>query len=150
MKIESAAFQNNERIPAKYTCDGNPPAGGINPPLKISDIPANAKSLALIVDDPDATSGRTWVHWIVLNISPALREIAENSVPVNSTELKTSFGKLGYGGPCPPPNPDKSIGAGTHRYFFKLFALDAKINSVDEIPAHTIASAELIGLYSRK
>ena len=147
MKIESSAFQNNQNIPAKYTCDGE----NVNPLLKISGAPENAKSLALIVDDPDATRGVTWIHWVLLNIDPTVRKISKNSVPVNSLELKTSFGKPGYGGPCPPPNPDKSVGKGTHRYFFKLYALNApKINSVEEIPMHTIASAELIGLYKRK
>lgn len=138
MKIENPAFQNNEKIPAKYTCDGI----NTNPPLKISGTPKDAKSLTLIMDDPDAPMG-TWTHWIILNISPTISEIPENSVPPNSTELKTSFGKPGYGGPCPP--------SGTHRYFFKLYALDIeKINSVEEISSHTIAKAELVGLYSRK
>jgi len=138
MKIESSAFQNNQNIPPKYTCDGE----NINPQLKISGVPESAKSLALIVDDPDASMG-TWVHWVVLNIDPETAEIPENSAPAGSLELKTSFDKPGYGGPCPH--------TGTHRYFFKLYALDApKINSAEEIPAHTIASAELIGLYQRR
>ena len=138
MKLESPAFGHNQNIPAKYTCDGK----NINPLLKISGAPETAKSLALIVDDPDATRGVTWVHWVVLNIELKTSEIPENSVPAGSLELKTSFGKPGYGGPCPH--------SGTHRYFFKLYALDTpKISSVKEIPAHTVASAELIGLYSR-
>ncbi|KKT29064.1 hypothetical protein A3I36_00240 [Candidatus Giovannonibacteria bacterium RIFCSPLOWO2_02_FULL_45_28] len=152
MRIESPVFGHNQSIPEKYTCDGQ----NINPALKISGVPENAKSLALIVDDPDATRGITWIHWVILNIGGeklenGRLEITENNVPTGSLELKTSFGKPGYGGPCPPPNQDKSIGKGTHRYFFKLYALDTeKINSVEEIPAHTIASAELIGLYNRK
>lgn len=121
----------------KYTCDGE----NVNPSLKILGIPENVKSLALVVDDPDAPL-KTWAHWIVLNIDPQISEISENGVPPGALELKTSFGKPGYGGPCPH--------AGTHRYFFKLYALDAKINSAEEIPAHTIASAELVGLYKRK
>lgn len=88
MKIESPAFQNNQNIPAKYTCDGE----NISPPLKISGVPENAKSLALIVDDPDAPMC-TWIHWVLLNISPATSEIAENSAPAGALELKTSFGK---------------------------------------------------------
>ncbi|OGF61723.1 hypothetical protein A2926_03100 [Candidatus Giovannonibacteria bacterium RIFCSPLOWO2_01_FULL_44_40] len=151
MRIESHAFGHNQSIPAKYTCDSPVGEQAPNPPLEISGVPENAKSLALIVDDPDATRGVTWAHWVVLNIDPEIHEISENSVPSGALELKTSFGKPGYGGPCPPPNQDKSIGKGTHRYFFKLYALDVpKINSVDEISAHTVASAELIGLYSRK
>lgn len=137
MKIESPAFQNNQTIPVKYTCDGE----NVNPPLKISDTPENTRSLALVVDDPDASIG-TWVHWIVLNIDPQIAEIPENSVPPDALELKTSFGKPGYGGPCPR--------SGTHRYFFKLYALDAEINSTEEIHAHTLAGAELVGLYTRK
>ena len=139
MKIESSAFQNNQNIPAKYTCDGE----NINPPLKISGVPENAKSLALVVDDPDATRGITWVHWILLNIDPAIGEIAENSLPEKTKELVTSFGKPGYGGPCPPK------GSKPHRYFFKLYALYDKINSVEEIDKHTIEKAELVGFYSR-
>ena len=138
MIIESPAFQNNQNIPSKYTCDGL----NVNPPLKISGIPAEAKSLALIMDDPDATRG-TWTHWVLANIDPSIREIPENSVPAGAVELKSSFAKPRYGGPCPP--------SGTHRYFFKLYALNTpKISSVSEIPAHTIVQAELIGLYSRQ
>ncbi|MDP2669233.1 MAG: YbhB/YbcL family Raf kinase inhibitor-like protein [bacterium] len=139
MKIESPAFAEKETIPKKYTCDGD----NINPLLKISGVPANAKSMALIVDDPDATRGVTWVHWIILNINPAVREIAENSLPEKATELFTSFDKPGYGGPCPPP------GSKPHRYFFKLYALDSEINSTEEIDGHTIEKAELMGFYSR-
>lgn len=137
MKIESSAFENNGMIPAKYTCDGQ----NINPPLKISDVPQSAKSLALVIDDPDAPKG-TWIHWVVMNINPMTKEISEHSVPKGAKELKTSFGKLGYGGPCPP--------SGTHRYFFKLYALGGKIEKVEDIPAYTIAKTELIGLYSKK
>ncbi|OGF61768.1 hypothetical protein A2662_04325 [Candidatus Giovannonibacteria bacterium RIFCSPHIGHO2_01_FULL_45_33] len=139
MKIESPAFAEKETIPKKYTCDGE----DTNPPLKISGVPENAKSLALIVDDPDATRGVTWVHWIILNIDPSVREIAENSMPAKTKELVTSFGKPGYGGPCPPG------GSKPHRYFFKLYALDAEIKNTEEIDGHTIAKAELMGFYSR-
>ena len=138
LRLTSPAFQDQGLIPAKYTCDGE----DINPPLLIEGVGEDAKSLVLIVDDPDASMG-TWVHWVVLNIDPETAEIPENSAPAGSLELKTSFDKPGYGGPCPH--------TGTHRYFFKLYALDApKINSAEEIPAHTIASAELIGLYQRR
>lgn len=145
MKIESPVFENNRKIPAKYTCDG----ANINPPFIISGTPENAKSLVLIVDDPDAPAG-TWVHWTLWNLDPALKEIEEDSVP-EGIEGVTSFGKPGYGGPCPP--------SGTHRYFFKLYALDT-ILSISEISdkkvleeamkEHILASTEIVGLYSRK
>jgi len=146
MKIESSAFKNNENIPSKYTCDGE----NINPPLKISEIPQNTVSLALIVEDPDAPGG-TWIHWTVFNINPDTKQITENSVPEGAIEGVTDFGKPGYGGPCPP--------SGVHRYFFKLYALDLilKLNSsasADDIKkameGHILGSAELVGLYSRK
>lgn len=146
MKLTSPQFQHNTNIPAKYTCDGE----DINPPLKISEVPEEAKSLVLIVDDPDAPMG-TWVHWIVFNIPPTTLEIAENSVPDNATEGITSFKNIGYGGPCPP--------SGTHRYFFKLYALDTTLDltpAADKkklehaMQGHILAQAELIGLYQRQ
>lgn len=145
MKITSSAFTHNSKIPAKYTCDGE----NINPPLKFVDVPNNTKSLVLIVDDPDAPS-KTWLHWVVYNISPDVTEVEENSVPEDGIEGVTDFGKPGYGGPCPP--------SGTHRYFFKLYALDTILDlpqnatkqMVEEkMDEHIIEEAELIGLYSR-
>ncbi len=147
MKITSSIFKNNEQIPAKYTCDGE----NINPFLEISEIPEGAQSLVLIVDDPDATRGFTWLHWTVWNINPDIKEIIENSIPERAIEGKTDFGKTGWGGPCPP--------TGIHRYFFKLFALDKMLEltdgaSLDELQkameGHILEKAELIGLYSRK
>lgn len=145
MKIQSSAFENNGFLPAKYTCDGE----DIHPPLQISGVPPDAQSLVLIVDDPDAPGG-TWIHWTVWNIDPAIKLIPEETVPADAVQGITSFGKPGYGGPCPP--------TGMHRYFFKLFAL----NKLLVIPPHTgvdqlvralsttvIAQAELIGWYSR-
>lgn len=146
MRIESMAFKNNEMIPRKYTCDGE----NINPPLLISDVPENTKSLVLIVDDPDAPSG-TWIHWTVWNIGPEVTEIPENSIPEGAVEGMTDSGRPGYGGPCPP--------SGTHRYFFKLFALDINLDlspSVraedikKEMEASILAKAQLVGLYSRQ
>jgi len=146
MKITSPAFEHNKNIPAKYTCDGE----NINPPLQITEIPNNTQSLVLISDDPDAPMG-TWVHWTIWNISPQTENIAENSSPSNATEGLTSFGKPGYGGPCPP--------SGTHRYFFKIYALDTNLElSVDSkkddleqaMANHVLDSAELIGLYQRQ
>lgn len=148
MNLTSPVFKNNDKIPAKYTCDGE----NINPPLKISEVPEKAKSLVLIVDDPDATRGFTWLHWVVWNILPNTREIAENSVPDGgAVEGKTDFGKPGWGGPCPPTK--------THRYFFKLFALDVVLDlshdvSLDELQkameGHILDKSELIGFYSRE
>jgi Raf kinase inhibitor-like YbhB/YbcL family protein len=146
MEIKSPAFQNNGNIPSKYTCDGE----NINPPLTISGVPEKAKSLALIVDDPDSPMG-TWVHWLIWNIDPALEKITENIVPGRAVEGINGFGKSGYGGPCP--------GSGSHHYFFKLYALDTTISippasdkkAVEEaMKGHILASGELIGLYSRK
>jgi Raf kinase inhibitor-like YbhB/YbcL family protein len=146
MIISSFAFQNNGYIPSKYSCDGE----NINPPLEVQDVPPEAKSLVLIVDDPDVPGG-TWVHWTVWNIDPKTSQISEHSVPSQATEGKTSFGKPGYGGPCPP--------SGTHRYFFKLYALDTML-SLDSsatkqdlersMQNHVLLQSELIGLYQRQ
>jgi Raf kinase inhibitor-like YbhB/YbcL family protein len=144
MKITSV-FSNNTKIPEKYTCDGQ----DISPPLEISAIPNATKSLAIIADDPDAPSG-TWVHWVVWNIlANASIKIAEGKSP--GTEGTTSFGSLGYGGPCPP--------SGTHRYFFKVYALDTLLSLKEgankkqleaAMQEHLLDKAELIGLYSKK
>lgn len=142
MKITSPAFENQAPIPAKYTCQGE----DISPPLAIADLPDNTASLALIVDDPDAPMG-TWDHWIVWNIKPTSK-IEENSAP--GTPGKNSWGRNDYGGPCPP--------SGTHRYFFKLYALDreldlkagatkAQLEAVME--GHILERAEAIGLYEK-
>jgi len=145
MKIESPAFGSNQYIPSKYTCEGD----NVNPPLRFIGVPESAKSLVLIVDDPDAPMG-TWVHWTVWNISPKVQEIPEDSTPEGAVEGVTDFGKPGYGGPCPP--------SGTHRYFFKLFALDttlsldssARASEVEKaMEGHIIEKAELVGLYER-
>jgi Raf kinase inhibitor-like YbhB/YbcL family protein len=146
MKIISSAFERNTLIPSKYTCEGQ----NINAPLSIKDIPADAKSLALIVDDPDAPM-KTWVHWTAWNINPDTSEIAENSIPAGCVEGTTSFGSTGYGGPCPP--------SGTHRYFFKIFALDNVLdlkpgthtaNLTTAMQGHIIDKDEFIGLYKKK
>ena len=147
MNIQSPAFQHNQSIPSKYTCDGE----NVNPGLTISGMPEGTKSLVLIMDDPDAPRG-TWVHWTVWNISPAITEIAENSMPEGTMEGKTSFEKPGYGGPCPP--------SGTHRYIFKLYALDTllgltsdsqKEEVIEAMEGHILEEADpLIGVYSRE
>jgi len=146
LKISSPAFQHKGHIPSTYTCDG----ADINPPLLLENIPAGAKSLAMIVDDPDAPRG-TWVHWVVWNIGPDTREIKEHSVPAGATEGINDFRKHRYGGPCPP--------SGTHRYFFKLYALDETLKLVPgtdkaglekAMQGRILGQAELIGLYARK
>jgi Raf kinase inhibitor-like YbhB/YbcL family protein len=145
MKITSSAFQEGASIPSKFSCDG----ANTSPPLQIAEVPSGAKSLALIVDDPDAPSG-LFAHWMVWNISPQTSTVAEGSAPkgVNGTN---DFGKSGYGGPCPP--------SGTHRYYFKIFALDreldlpsgAKRSQLDAaMKGHVVGQGELMGRYSRK
>ena len=145
MQLTSSAFQHNSVMPSEFTCDGS----NINPPLSITGVPTNAKSLALIVDDPDAPVG-VWDHWIVFNINPSLNEIKQNTQP-QGTPGKNSGGRNSYQGPCPP--------SGTHRYFFKLYALDAALNLPEgsaknqvesAMQNHILAKSELIGLYKRK
>lgn len=145
MELKSLAFKNNDNIPKKYTCDGE----NINPPLEISNIPEGAKSLALICDDPDAPGG-DWVHWLVWNIDPSVAFIGENELPRGVMQGKTDFGTSKYGGPCPP--------SGTHRYQFKLYALDTILNLPQEsvkselesaMNNHFIERCTLIGLYKR-
>jgi Raf kinase inhibitor-like YbhB/YbcL family protein len=145
MKITSSAFQEGANIPSKFTCDGS----DTNPPLQIADVPSGAKSLALIVDDPDAPSG-LFTHWMVWNIAPQGGTISEGSTP-KGVQGTSDFGKSGYGGPCPP--------SGAHRYYFKVFALDreldlpsgAKRGQLDAaMKGHIVAQGELMGRYSRK
>jgi Raf kinase inhibitor-like YbhB/YbcL family protein len=145
MKITSSAFQEGASIPSKFSCDGS----NTSPPLQIAKVPSGAKSLVLIVDDPDAPSG-LFTHWAVWNVSPQINAIAEGSAP-KGVRGTNDFGKSGYGGPCPP--------SGTHRYYFKIFALDreldlpfgAKRGQLDEaMKGHVVAQGELMGRYSRK
>jgi len=143
LTITSSVFENNGFIPAKYTCDG----ADVNPPLKIQGIPEGTQSLVLIIDDPDAPMG-TWDHWVVWNIPP-VEKIDEDSVP--GIEGPNSSNKRSYGGPCPP--------SGTHRYFFKVYALDTKLDlkpnsrkkDVERgIKGHILAKGEIVGLYRRR
>ena len=110
--LKSPAFENGAEIPSRYTCDGE----NINPTLIIENVPEGVKSLVLIMDDPDATGGATWDHWLLWNIPPETKEISENSVPAGAIQGKTSWGTNKYGGPCPPK------GSSPHRYMFKLYA----------------------------
>jgi Raf kinase inhibitor-like YbhB/YbcL family protein len=143
MELKSPEFKDNQFIPTKFSCEGQ----DINPALIIADIPQKARSLALIVDDPDAPMG-TWVHWVVFDI-PVISKIEENSLPgkpgINSAAERK------YHGPCPP--------FGVHRYFFKLYALDMILNLKDGVnkeqlekamQGHILADAQLVGLYKKK
>ncbi len=145
MKITSSAFQQGGNIPSKFSCDG----ANTSPPLQISDVPSGAKSLVLVVDDPDAPSG-LFTHWTVWNIPPQTSTIAEGSTP-KGVQGTNDFGKSGYGGPCPP--------SGAHRYYFKIFALDrdldlpsgANRSQLDAaMKGHVIAQGQLMGRYARK
>ena len=145
MKITSSAFHEGGDIPPKFTCD----ASDTSPPLQITGIPSEAKSLVLIADDPDAPGG-LFTHWLVWNIPPQTSSIAEGSAP-QGVQGANDFGKSGYRGPCPAP--------GRHRYSFKIFALDrelelgsgAKRSQVDAaMKGHVIAQGELVGRYARK
>jgi len=148
MNIASPAFRHNQGMPAKYTCDGE----GISPPLSISGVPANAKSLVLLMDDPDvpASAGvSVWDHWVVFNIPPDTREIPAGQNPAGILGANTRGFQV-YGGPCPPDSE--------HRYFFKLYALDdmlsltagaTKAEVESAMQGHILEQAELIGLYAR-
>ena len=147
MILESSAFENGGTIPRKYGYKN----GNSSPPLKITGTPKEAKSLVLIMDDPDAMGavGKIWVHWVLWNISPNTREINENSIPVDSITGKTDFGEIGYGGPAPP---DKE-----HTYIFKLYALDTTLNLdqdstkkivEDSMKGHIITETKLEGKYA--
>lgn len=142
LKLISIVFSQNGHIPPVYTCEGK----NINPPLKVENIPDRTKTLALIVEDPDAPGG-VFDHWVMWNISPN-EAIAEGSNP--GTSGTNSFGKTGYGGPCPP--------SGEHRYFFRVFALDDELDLVagskkeellDAMKGHILATAELMGVYQK-
>jgi Raf kinase inhibitor-like YbhB/YbcL family protein len=150
LTITSAAFEQGGMIPKKYTGD----AENISPPLAWSEIPGQAKSLALIVDDPDAPSG-DWVHWVVYNMPATMKEMPEDigpdeRVPGIGIQGKNDFGKIGWGGPYPP--------SGTHRYFFRLYALDVVLDDLPgltkkqllaAIQGHILAQGELMGQYKR-
>ena len=153
MKLSSPAFKHGENIPKKYTCDGE----NISPPLQIEDVPKNAKSLVLFVDDPDIPQVakekfniQVWDHWVMFNLPPNLNEIKEHEIPKGVTG-KNTRGNLSYGGPCPPDRE--------HRYFFKLYALDCmlplpqgatKAEVGEAMKDHILEKTELIGLYERE
>jgi len=150
MEIKSSAFKNEDMISEQYTCDGK----DISPPLQWSGAPADTKSFALISDDPDASVG-TWVHWVIFNIPATVGGLPENvsgqkEIPGLGKNGKNSWQRLGYGGPCPP--------SGTHRYYFKLYALDALLNLnpgatkeelLKAMKGHVLAEAQVMGKYKR-
>ena len=151
MEIKSPAFRDGGSIPPMYTCDG----ADLSPPLTFNAPPKGTRSLALIVDDPDAPAG-IWVHWVAWNIPPGARSLEEGvqksaTLPDGTHQGVNDFGRVGYGGPCPP--------SGTHRYFFKLYALDRSLDlkptttSRDlqtSMQGHVLAQAEVIGRYARR
>ncbi len=151
IELKSTAFEEGAMIPKLYTCDGK----DISPPLSWSGVPAGAKSIALIMDDPDAPRG-TWVHWVLFNIPPDTKSLAENvprtaSLANGAKHGKNSWPKLGYGGPCPP--------GGIHRYYFKVYALDTvlslesgitKAQLLKAMEGHILAEGQLMGRYTRK
>lgn len=152
MKLESSAFRHEGPIPKKYTCEGE----DASPPLTWSDVPHGTKSLALVVDDPDAPDPnkpqRTWVHWVLYDIPANAKGIAQGAsdLPRGTRQGKNDWKRPGYGGPCPP--------IGRHRYFFKLYALDATIGDRGELnkaelekamDGHILGKAQLMGTYQK-
>jgi Raf kinase inhibitor-like YbhB/YbcL family protein len=144
LKIKSKNFVNEGMIPSYFTCDDK----DVSPQLSWTDVPEGTKSFALIVDDPDAPMG-TWVHCLVCNIPPNIREIPPGEIPQGALQVKNDFRKVEYGGPCPP--------SGVHRYFFKLYALNVdSLQGVDgrnfyqKVNEHKIGEAILMGKYTRR
>ena len=151
MRLFSNDFEPEGMIPHMFTCDGE----DLSPHLAWDDVPEETKSFALIVDDPDAPMG-TWVHWVLFNLPADKRELAENfpadeTLPDGTRQGVTDFGKTGYGGPCPP--------SGTHRYYFKIYALDEKIETASVVDkavllkamqGHILAQGQLMGKYKRQ
>jgi len=150
IKLTSKAFNEGQAIPRGYTCDG----ANVSPPLEWTGVPKSAKTLAIVADDPDAPAG-TWVHWVLYNLPSDVIGMVENTPPIETLsgggmQGTNDFQKIGYGGPCPP--------RGSHRYFFKIYALDSELplkpgaSKVDLEPAmegHIISQGQLIGTYRR-
>jgi len=151
MKLTSTAFSEGGMIPAQYTCNGP----DVSPPLNWEDVPEETKSMALIADDPDAPVG-TWVHWVLYNLPADTHELQEDLpktkvLPNGAMQGTNDFRKIGYNGPCPP--------GGTHRYFFKLYALDEMVDLnpgarkkdlLDAMKGHILAECQLMGKFSRR
>jgi Raf kinase inhibitor-like YbhB/YbcL family protein len=151
IKVTSPAFEEGGMIPSKYTCDGE----DISPPLQWEAVPDGTISIALISDDPDAPMG-TWVHWVLYNLPADARQLEEDItsdevLPNGAKQGTTDFGRIGYGGPCPP--------GGVHRYFFKVYALDVEVKSAPGVTkeqllkameGHILAQGQLMGKYQRQ
>jgi Raf kinase inhibitor-like YbhB/YbcL family protein len=151
IQVTSSAFAEGGMIPPQYTCDG----GNVSPPLSWQSVPEGTKSVALIADDPDAPA-RTFVHWVLYDLPADVRELPEDvpnekTTPVGARQGINDFGEIGYGGPCPP--------SGTHRYYFKLYALDAQTNLppgsskaklLDAMKGHVLAEGQIMGRYKRQ
>ena len=146
--LKSTAFKDGAPIPAKYTCDGD----DVNPFLEIKNPPERTVSFALIVDDPDATRGIPFDHWLLWNIPPNTQYISEDNIPQGAVQGTTDFGTAKWGGPCPP------AGNAPHRYVFTLYALDATValstgatkeELIKLMEGHILGKAELVGLYGR-
>jgi Raf kinase inhibitor-like YbhB/YbcL family protein len=150
IKLTSAAFKEGQAIPRQYTCDGV----NVSPPLEWTGVPKSAKTIAIICDDPDAPAG-TWVHWVLYNLPTENIGLVENlpateNLKAGGFQGKNDFGKVGYGGPCPP--------SGTHRYFFKIYALDSelplkagatKADVEKAMEGHVVLQGQLMGTYKR-
>jgi Raf kinase inhibitor-like YbhB/YbcL family protein len=148
LNLKSEAFSQNGLIPSQYTCEGK--SDLISPPLSWQDDSKATKSYVIIVDDPDAPAG-TWDHWVLFNIDPSVKSLAEGASAKGATMGSNSWGQIGYKGPCPP--------SGSHRYFFKLYALDtvlglkqgaSKTDVLTAMKGHVIGTGELMGHYQKK
>jgi hypothetical protein len=151
IKVTSSAFAEGGLIPAQYTCDGD----DLSPPLRWEAVPEGTQSIALIADDPDAPSG-TFVHWVLYNLPGDVNELPENvpedkTLPNGASQGMNDFRRIGYGGPCPP--------SGTHRYFFKIYALDGKTSLppgeskarlLKAMEGHILAQGQIMGKYKRR
>lgn len=152
LRISSPAFAERQMIPMKHTCDGD----DLSPPLRLEGVPSGTKTIALICDDPDAPVG-TWVHWVLYNVPATVSELSQgvptrDVIPSGAKQGMNDFGGIGYGGPCPPRGS-------SHRYFFKVYALDAglslkaratKKDLTDAMKGHILAEGQLMGTYKRK
>lgn len=152
MRLKAPAVKPGSDIPVQFTCDGS----NISPALNWSTPPEGTESFALVMDDPDAP-GRTWVHWVLYDLPATERELPEGAAPTGTLpsgarQGRNDFGRIGYGGPCPPPGPP-------HRYFFKLYALDALLGDLGTptkakleaaMKGHILAQAELMGTYQKR
>ena len=151
IEVRSSAFEDGDMIPARYTCDGQ----GVSPPLSWDSVPNSSKSLALVADDPDAPGG-TFVHWVIYDLPPETRRLPEDvpkrQTPSGGAEQGVNGARrIGYTGPCPP--------SGTHRYFFKIYALDSRLDLgggatgeklFDAMQGHVLAEGQLMGTYQRR